>query len=316
MSQLLRKITVQWDVTFCKYFRVTFRDRKEGPSPEYLWGPELAEGKSGRQPQKGNHRSRTLVSAEFKPKDQMSQLSRRLQERKETTTLTNFIPKAVNCPKRTKRCPLISAIWWRFLPTSAFAGPHCHSKLTLKITNRTCLGFRQLRDLRVDGVNECILQSWSPEAPVGEAWLSQGGGGDLSSGVQGGKSSYCWGQDPGARHNNHSSCVALAPSRRKHFLPGFCYKNGMGRKKHLECQKRWLWAHVCLTVKTPHSFPFHWFMQILPTETKHQMQSYELPGWHMFKIPMKYTQYTLMLFKQPQYILSEKWYMYRINITS
>lgn len=36
------------------------------------------------------------------------QLSRKYQERKETATLTNFIPKAVNCPERTKWCPLIS----------------------------------------------------------------------------------------------------------------------------------------------------------------------------------------------------------------
>lgn len=44
-------------------------------------------------------------------KNQIPQLSRRFQERKETANPTNFIPKAVNCPKRTKWCPLISPIW-------------------------------------------------------------------------------------------------------------------------------------------------------------------------------------------------------------
>lgn len=145
-------------------------------------------------------------------------------------------------------------------------------------------------------------QSSSPEAPVGEACLSPGPQNYLL-GDQGDRSSYCWGQDPEARHSRHFSCVALAPSKRRYFLPSFCCTNVRGRKKAFRMPKKMALNTCAPHCKDPPVFLSTDSCKCFLPGTKHQMQSYELPGWDMFKISMKYTQYTLMLFKQPQYIL-------------
>lgn len=65
-------------------------------------------------------------------------------QREKTATLTNFIPKAVNS-QRTKRCPLSSPFGRYFLPTPAFAGPHCHINSAQKImTSEMFLECRQM----------------------------------------------------------------------------------------------------------------------------------------------------------------------------
>lgn len=169
-----------------------------------------------------------MTSGEFKRNNQTSQLLR-FKQRKETATLSNFIPKAVNYPKRTKWCPLIPSIWWRFLPTSAFAGPHCHTKLTQRSTNRELCKIRCVTCEHM-GLT-CAFSGFAQSSgPVfrGKAWIST----TITVIFQGNQPAIpLLRTDAGGSLRGHSSCGALAPSKGGHFLHSFCYKNaGVGRR--------------------------------------------------------------------------------------
>lgn len=79
----------------------------------------------------------TIVTLEsLKGKDQNLQLSRKFQEKRDCNS-DKFHSKSSSLPTENKMVPSDLTIWGCFLPTPAFAGPHCHSKLE-KIMNREC----------------------------------------------------------------------------------------------------------------------------------------------------------------------------------